>query len=251
MRLAAHCAVVTGGGRNVGEAIALQLVEEGARVAVVDIDPAAAERTAKKLNALRPGSGVALTCDVSHPAEVQRMAGEAWEALGAVNILVNSVAITDRGRTILDLPDELWSRVLDISLGGTFLCCKYLAQRMVEAGNGGSIVNIGSTSGHQPRANALAYPTAKAALYGLSKSIALQLGEHRIRVNCVTPNKVGSPVGQAEEGRKRPLRNLVGRGCTPEDIAKAVAFMVSPDASFITGVDLVVDGGALVSASMD
>ena len=249
-RLQGKVAVVTGAGRNVGEAIAVQLAREGARVAVVDVERQAADRTAATVNALRPESAVAICCDVSLSGEVETMVEEVWSRLGGVDILVNSVAITDRGRTVLDLSDKEWSRVLDITLGGTFYCCREVAKRMVDAGRVGSIVNIGSTSGYQPRANALAYPTAKAALYGFSKSIALQLGRHRIRVNCVTPNKVGSPVGEAEE-RDRPRDNLIGRACRPQDIANAVAFVVSEEASFITGTDLVVDGGALISASMD
>ena len=251
MRLDGKRALVTGGGRNVGEAIALQFCREGATVTVVDVDEEAAARTAGRLNEVHPGTGIALQCDVSSSEDVEAMTGKAWDAMGGIDILVNSVAITDRGRTVLDLSFEEWSRVLNVTLGGTFNCCQHVAKRMVNAGVQGSIVNIGSTSGYQPRANALAYPTAKTALYGFSRSVALQLGSHGIRVNSVTPNKVGSPVGQADEPANRPRNNLIGRSCTPEDIAQAVAFIASSEASFVTGADLVVDGGALISASMD
>jgi NAD(P)-dependent dehydrogenase (short-subunit alcohol dehydrogenase family) len=251
MRLDGKRALVTGGGRNVGEAIALRFCGEGATVAVVDVDEQAAGRTAARLNEVRQGAGIALQCDVSSNLDVEAMTGRAWDAMGGIDILVNSVAITDRGRTVLDLTYEEWSRVLNVTLGGTFNCCQHVAKRMVDAGVGGSIVNIGSTSGYQPRGNALAYPTAKTALYGFSRSAALQLGPRGIRVNCVTPNKVGSPVGQAEESTNRSRNNLIGRSCTPEDIAQAVTFIASSEASFITGADLVVDGGALISASMD
>ncbi|MFD7443662.1 SDR family NAD(P)-dependent oxidoreductase [Streptomyces sp. NPDC059909] len=241
-------AVITGAGRNVGAAIAERFVREGARVAVVDIDPSAAARIAKELNDQYPDSAVPVTADVSSPQEVQRLVDEAWEQLGAVDTLVNCVAITDRPHTVLDLPDELWSKVLDVSLTSAFLTTKYLARRMVVEESGGVVLHIGSTSGMFARKNAVAYPAAKAALYALVRSLAVQLGEHGIRVNTVSPNKVGSPVGSAVEPADRARRNLVGRACTPEDIAGAVAFMAGADAGFITGTDLLVDGGALITS---
>jgi NAD(P)-dependent dehydrogenase (short-subunit alcohol dehydrogenase family) len=245
-RLQERRAIVTGAGRNVGEAIARRFAHEGARVVLADIDIETASRVAKTMNEERPDSAVALACDVSSPAEVQALVDTAWERLGHVDTLVNCVAITDRPTSVLDLPDELWQRVLDVTLTGAFLTTKYLAKRMTAEERGGVIVHIGSTSGQYARKNALAYPTAKAALYGLVRSLALQLGSHGIRVNTVSPNKVGSPVGTDVEPVDRERRNLVGRACTPEDIANAVAFMVSEEAGFITGTDLLVDGGAVI-----
>ncbi len=249
--LAGRRAIVVGAGRNVGEAIAFTLAERGASIAVVDLDATAARQNADRLNGIRPGSAISFGCDVSNAAQVEEMGAFVWEELGGAEILVNSVAITDRGKTILDLSEEEWERVLRITLTGPFLTTANIARRMVDSGLSGAIVNIGSTSGHRPRANALAYPTAKAALYALSQSSALQLGPHGIRVNCVTPNKVGSPVGESEERAGRPRNNLIGRSCTPHDIANAVAFLVSGQGSFITGTDIVVDGGALIATAMD
>ena len=247
-RLQGRCAIVTGAGRNVGEGIARRLAQEGARVAVADIDAEAASRVAKSINDEWPDSAVALACDVSSPAEVQVLVETAWERLGHVDSLVNCVAITDRPTTVLDLPDDLWRKVLDITLTAAFLTTKYLARRMVAEQRGGVIIHIGSTSGQFARKNALAYPTAKAGLYGLVRSLALQLGSHGIRVNTVSPNKVGSPVGTDVEPADRERRNLVGRACTPGDIAGAVAFLASGEGSFITGTDLLVDGGAVIAS---
>jgi NAD(P)-dependent dehydrogenase (short-subunit alcohol dehydrogenase family) len=247
-RLQGQCAVVTGAGRNVGEAIARRLAEDGARVVVADIDIEAARRVTKAINHDRPDSAYAVAGDVSVPDQVRSLVDTSWEQLGTVDLLVNCVAITDRPNTVLDLSDELWQRVLDVTLTSAFLTTKYVAKRMVAAGTPGVIVHIGSTSGHFGRRNALAYPTAKAGLYGLVRSLALQLGEHGIRVNTVSPNKVGSPVGTDVEPTNRERKNLLGRGCTPEDIANAVAFMVSGEAGFITGTDLLVDGGALIAS---
>lgn len=241
-------AIVTGAGRNVGEAIARRFAREGAKVVVADINPEAATDVAKVINEDHPESAVAVAADVSSGADVQRMVEESWAALGPIDTLINCVAVTDRPVTVLDLSDDLWQRVIDITLTGAFLTTKYTAQRMVAENSGGVIVHIGSTSGHFARKNALAYPTAKAGLYGLVKSLALQLGGHGIRVNTVSPNKVGSPVGTDVEPENRPRKNLIGRGCTPEDIANAVTFMVSDQAGFITGTDLLVDGGALITS---
>jgi NAD(P)-dependent dehydrogenase (short-subunit alcohol dehydrogenase family) len=240
--------IVTGAGRNVGEAISAELASRGARVAVVDLDKESAERVAKMLNDTRPGSAVALAADISVPADVQRMVDDAWQLLGTVDTLVNCVAITDRPTSVLELDDDRWDQVLRVTLTSAFLTSKYVARRMVASATKGVIIHIGSTSGHFARRNAIAYPTAKAALYALNRSLALQLGDHGIRVNTVSPNKVGSPVGQAEEPANRDRKNLVGRACLPQDIANAVAFMVSAEASFVTGTDLLVDGGALIAS---
>ena len=202
--------IVTGAGRNVGEAISRELAARGARVAVVDIDKESAERVAKVVNAEHPEAAVALAADVSSPADVQRMVDDAWGRLGAVDTLVNCVAITDRPTTVLELPDDRWDQVLRVCLTSAFLTSKYVARRMVDSGTQGVIIHIGSTSGLFARRNAIAYPTAKAGLYALVRSIALQLGGYGIRVNTVSPNKVGSPVGQAEEPAGRERKNLLG-----------------------------------------
>lgn len=242
--------IVTGGGRNVGAEVALLLARRGAKVTVVDLDDATARASAAALNDAVPGSGFFVACDVSRSEQVDAMVSSAVEQMGGVDGLVNSVAITDRGRTILDITDEEWANVLQVTLSSTLYAVRAVANAMVARGARGSIVNIGSTSGYQPRGNAIAYPTAKAATLALTKSMARQLGTHGIRVNSVTPNKVGSPVGEADR-RDRPIRNLIGRACEPSDIANAVAFILSDDAGFVTGIDMVVDGGALVSMDID
>jgi NAD(P)-dependent dehydrogenase (short-subunit alcohol dehydrogenase family) len=247
-RLQGRCAIVTGAGRNVGEAIARRFAEEGARVVVADIDLEAAARVAKSINEERPDSAVPFAGDVSSSTDAQTLVDAAWQQFGHIDTLVNCVAITDRPTTVLELDDDLWQRVLDVTLTAAFITTKYLARRMVAAERGGVIIHIGSTSGQFARKNALAYPTAKAALYGLVRSLALQLGQYGIRVNTVSPNKVGSPVGMDVEPANRERKNLLGRGCTPEDIASAVAFMASEEAGFITGTDLLVDGGAVIAS---
>jgi 3-oxoacyl-[acyl-carrier protein] reductase len=229
----------------VGAAIALSLAREGAIIAVVDLDRERAEATVAAVEAEMPGAATAFICDVSDRDSVERTVTDVAGQLGGIDILINNVAITDRGATVLDLEEEEWERVIKVTLTSVFLCTKYVGRQMVAQKRGGCIVNIGSTSGYRARPNATAYPAAKAAVINMTRSLAAQLAPYQIRVNSVTPNKVGSPVGRSEEPKSRPRNNMLGRAGRPEDIAGAVLFMASDDASFITSTDLVVDGGVL------
>jgi NAD(P)-dependent dehydrogenase (short-subunit alcohol dehydrogenase family) len=238
-------AIVTGAGRNIGRDVALTLSQQGIAVAVVDRDGGSADAVAKEI-VDDGGSALALTCDVTDEHEVEEMVARTVAELGGVHYLVNNVAATDRGATVLDLSLSEWNRIFEICVTTTFLCTKWAAQQMVKQGEGGAVVNIGSTSGYYGRANALAYPMAKSALFGLTKSMAIQLGPHGIRVNLVAPNRAGSPVGQSEVNPARKTPNLVGRAAEPADIAGVVRFLLSSEAGFVTGADLLVDGGALL-----
>lgn len=244
--------VVTGAGRNIGRAIALELAAVGMGVALVDLDPGALERVRADIAEVAPQVPVAVCpCDVTVAGSVRAMVEQALAELGDLYALVNCVAVTDRGATILDLADDEWHRVMDACLTSTFYCSREVARQLVAQRAGGAIIHIGSTSGHLGRSNATAYPTAKSALIGLTRSMARQLGPHGIRVNLVAPNKAGSPVGQKERKPDRNIRNLVGRAGEPEDVARAVRYLVSDDAGFITGVDLFVDGGAVLLSGTD
>lgn len=248
MRFENKVAVVTGAGRNVGEAITLRLVGEGACVAVVDLDAGRAAATLAKSQALRPDSASAFVLDVASSDQVRQLVRDVVDDYGRIDILVNNVAATDRGCTVLDLDDGVWRRVMAATLDSVFVCSKHVARQMVAQGHGGAIVNIGSTSGYRGRVNATAYAAAKGAVYTLTRSLAAQLGTYGIRVNSVTPNKGGSPVGEDKEAEDRQRLNFLGRGAVPADIAAAVAFLASDDASFVTAADLVVDGGSLYAA---
>lgn len=240
MDLCGRVALVTGAGRNVGAGIARRLAAEGASIVVVDVDSEMAAALAGELES-DGHSARAAVCDVTDPQQVRDLAG----GLERIDILINNVAMTDRGVTVLDLEEETWNAVFRVTATSTFLCTKYIARRMVAQRAGGSIINIGSTSAHHGRANAIAYAAAKSAVLSMTRSLAVQLAPHRIRVNAVSPNKVGSPVGQAAEVPDRRIDNLIGRPCRVEDVAAAVAFLVSDAASFVTGEELVVDGGAM------
>ena len=247
-RLDGKVGIVTGAGRNIGEAIAHAFVREGAKVAVIDIDEHLVRNVAEAINRDHAGAALPIVADVSSGTDVQRMVKQVVERFGGVDILVNNAAITDH-KNILDLEEEEWDRVIRVSLRSQFLCGKYVAKRLVEQGRGGRIINIASTSGHMGRPEATAYTAAKAAILNLTRSEAIQLAPYGIRVNSVTPNQIGTPVGLDYVPESRKVKNLVGRPGRPTDIAAAVVFLASDDGDFMTASDLLVDGGALAGGS--
>ncbi len=247
-KLDGKAAIVTGAGRNIGEAVAHALAREGARVAVVDLDESLATGVAQAINSQHPDAALPIVADVSSSADVRRLVGQVVERFGGVDILVNNVAITDH-KTILDLEEEEWDRVIRVSLKSQFLCGKYVAQQLVAQGRGGRIINMSSTSGHMGRPEATAYTAAKAAILNLTRSEAIQLAPYGIRVNSITPNQIGTPVGLDYVPESRKVKNLVGRPGRPEDIAAAVVFLASDDGDFMTAADLLLDGGALAGGS--
>lgn len=247
MKLENQVAIVTGAGRNIGEAIAKLFVEEGAKVAVVDMDQGRAEAVAGEIVA-SGGQAVALVADVSKSADVQALVKGAVDAFGKIDILINNVAITDKSN-ILDITEEEWRKVIDVTLTGPFLMTQAVARQMVEQGHGGKVVNVGSTSGHAGRPRAIAYQAAKGGLYNVTKSMAVQLAPHNIRVNQFSPNMSGSAVGQQEFNPDRVVKNLVGRIGQPIDQARVALFLASDDSDFIVGENIFVDGGTMATAS--
>ena len=244
MRLENQIAIVTGAGRNIGEDVAKLFVEEGAKVAVVDLDPARGSRVAGEINAKNPGKAISVVCDVASASSVDQMVQTAVKAFGGVDILVNNAAWTDH-KTLFDITDEEWDRVMSVCLRSVWYCTRAAAKVMIEQKRRGKIINIASTSGHWGRKEATAYTTTKTGVLNLTRSIAVQLAPEGIRVNSISPNRIGSPVGQEEVPENRFVRNLAGRRGVPMDIAKAAVFLACDESDFIYAVDLPVDGGAL------
>jgi 3-oxoacyl-[acyl-carrier protein] reductase len=244
MRLQNQIAVVTGAGRNIGEDVSKLFAREGAKVAVVDLDQGRGGRVASEINATRPGSAISVVCDVASADSVDRMVQTVVKKFGAIDILVNNAAWTDH-KTIFDITEEEWDRVMNVCLRSVWYCTRAAAKMMIEHKRKGKIINIASTSGHWGRKEATAYTTAKAGVLNLTRSIAVQLAPEGIRVNSVSPNRIGSPVGQEEIPENRFVKNLAGRRGVPMDIAKAVVFLASDESDFIYAIDLPVDGGAL------
>lgn len=241
MKLKDQVAVVTGAGRNIGESIVKLFAGEGARIVVVDMDEASGGKVADDLKQAGH-EAIYVKADVSDEDSVKSIVKSAVDAFGRIDILVNNVAISDN-KNIRDITKADWDRTIAVTLTSQFLCCKYVGEQMIEQGDGGAIVNIGSTSGFQGRGSAVAYAAAKGGVANLMRALAVQLAPYKIRVNSVVPNKIGSPVGKEEFDPTRPVPNLVGRAGKPDELASAVLFMVSSDAAFVVGENLVVDGG--------
>ena len=247
MKLAGKVAIVTGAGRNIGEEIAVLFAQEGAKIAVVDMDESRANAVAGRIRG-DGGDAIPVVCDVSDTDDIAKMLSGTVDAFGAIDILINNVAISDN-KDIFEITEDEWRKTIDVTLSTPFYVTKQVAKWMVDNDRGGKVINIGSTSGFKGRPTALAYTAAKGGVFNLTQSMAVQLAPYGIIVNQVSPNMTGSPVGQEVFNRDRKVTNLVGRPGEPDEQAKAVLFLASDDASFIAGANLFVDGGTSAMAS--
>ena len=248
-------ALVTGAGQGIGRAIALRLAREGFALALADINASALAGVQAEIEAAG-GKALALPADLSAVAEVRRVMARAAADLGGLDVLVNNAGrlIT---QSFLDVGEAEWDATLGLDLKTVFFAMQAAAQIMLAAGTHGRIVSISSISGRSGRPDQAAYAAAKAGVISLTRSAALALAPHGITVNAVCPGVVDTPLTQKlHEDRARaagitPAESLarmlgripLGRIETPEDVAAAVSFLCSPDASYITGQALNVDGG--------
>ena len=243
MKLSNQVAIVTGAGRNIGEELSKTLASEGAMVAVVDLDKGRGEKVAAEINKAG-GEAAAFVANVAVEADIAGVVAAVVKRWGRIDILINNAAISDN-KNILEITKEQWDAVIAVTLTGPFLMSQHAARQMVTQGTGGKIVNVGSTSGWQGRPRATAYSAAKAAIANFTRTIAVQLAPHNIRVNAIVPNKIGSPVGRDEFDPTRPVANMLRRAGRPEEAAKAILFLASDDSSFVIGENLFVDGGTM------
>src|ERR1700680_2855343 len=244
-------AIVTGAASGIGRGISIRLAEMGAFVALLDIDDIKGRACAAEIEALG-GEAVFLNCDVRSGAECRRAVEIVIQRVGKVDILCNCAGIAIR-KDIVELTEDEWDLALDVTLKGIYLLSREVVPHMVRGG-GGSIVNIGSGWSLQGGPRAASYCAAKGGVVNLTRAMAIDHGKNNIRVNCVCPGDVETPMLLSEcaqlgedvntfmrEAARRPL----ARVGTPDDISNAVLFLVSPMADWITGAVLLVDGGGL------
>ena len=249
-RLAGKVGIVTGGGRSLGLAFAGALAAEGAAVVFADIDGAC--EAAAELAAAHGVEAVSVATDVSQEDQVARLAEEAMARFGRIDVLVNNAALFARMplKPYDAIEVELWDRVMAVNVRGAFLTAKHVAPHMVRAGSG-KIVNIGSGTAYKGMPEMLAYVTSKAAILGLTRALARELGPHGISVNTLAPGLTESPSlkenphhlafsDRVVQSRAMPRRAV------PEDLLGALVFLASPDSDFITGQTIAVDGGSVM-----
>ncbi|MER8382615.1 MULTISPECIES: SDR family NAD(P)-dependent oxidoreductase [unclassified Mesorhizobium] len=239
-RFAGRSAVITGGASGIGLAVAQRITKEGGRVSVWDRDAAQIEQA----KAIVPGLH-SVTLDVADPIAVEAAARETIEAIGAVDVLVTSAAITGPNMTTWEYSVEDWRRVIDININGVFFCNKALVPHMLER-NYGRIVNIASIAGKEGNPNASAYSTSKAAVIGMTKSLGKELAKTRVTVNCVTPAAVRTAIFQqmSQQHIDFMLSKIpMARFGEVEEVAALICWIASEECSFTTAAVFDVSGG--------
>jgi NAD(P)-dependent dehydrogenase (short-subunit alcohol dehydrogenase family) len=259
MKLRDRVAIVTGTSPNIGGGIAEELAAEGSAIVAVDANAANAEDCANYVSK-SGGRALAVTCDVTDEGQVKRAVAAAVAKFGKVDVLINNAAFFNK-KGVLDMPFEEWTRQTGVILGGAFLFTKHACQSMIDRGHGGSVINIISTAGHQGEPGNIAYSTSKCGLLNFTRSAAMELVGHGIRVNSLTPTatdpsesfdraerwgrKVKRPEGLDRVMKPFRLGVPMKKLPVPSDYGRAAVFLASEDAAMITGTDLRVDAGAI------
>lgn len=241
-------ALVTGAGSGIGRASAEELARRGASVVVTDLHAGAAEEVAAAIGAAG-GRAIGLALDVGDPASIAAGFDRAEAELGGIDILVNSAGLLIV-EPVLEFSTDSWERVMRINLTGTFLCSQRAGRGMAARGYG-RIVNIASVSGVRAGVGRAAYGTSKAAILGLTRQFALELGAQGVTTNAIAPGVVETPMTMGAYGEEtwRQVLSMIptGRRGLPHDIAEAVAYLASPGAGYVNGDVLAVDGGYLAA----
>ena len=251
-------AIVTGGAMGIGEAAARKLAEEGTSVAILDLNPDAGAKTAAEI---AKGGAICdfFACDVSNATEVSRAVDAVVAKHGHLDILVSNAGIQDYGDAVTTT-EEAWDRLMGVNLKGCFLASKFAVPHLLKSGvksGDAAIVVVGSVQSMTALGNSVAYVTAKHGLLGLTRAMALDYAQRGIRVNCVCPGAIDTPLFRWAVSLDPNPENVIrtcghahamGRIGRSEEVADAIVYLASPRASFITGATLVVDGGMLVPA---
>ncbi|MHB1134504.1 MAG: SDR family NAD(P)-dependent oxidoreductase [Chloroflexota bacterium] len=250
MRLQDKKAIVTGGSRSIGRAIALGFAREGADVAIVyEQHGEEAEQVVKEIQQLGRQS-FAVQCDVSNAAQVAAMVEKVAATFGRVDVLMANAGVLGR-MPFLEISEEVWDRIIDVDLKGPFLVGQAVARQMIKQGTGGAIVNTSSVSATSAAKELTHYQAAKAGVTMLTRGMALELAEHGIRVNCIEPGLIETDmnrlrISNPEVRQQRLSRIPLNRIGTPEDLVGAAIYLASDEASYTSGAALRVDGASTV-----
>ena len=240
-------ALVTGGARGIGRAISETFASRGANIIIADLQVELAENTAKEISESTGRETLAVAVNVADPKSVNEMMEKSLEKFGRIDILVNNAGVT-RDKLVMRMEEEDWDLVIDVNLKGAFNCCKAIFRPMMRQ-RYGRIVNISSVSGQAGQVGQANYSSSKAGLIGLTKALAREFASRNITVNAVAPGFIPTTLTNdlAPDLKESILKATpLGRMGTPEEIAYAVAFLASDEASYITGQVLAVDGGMVM-----
>jgi NAD(P)-dependent dehydrogenase (short-subunit alcohol dehydrogenase family) len=245
-RLENKVAIVTGGASGIGRATCRQFLEEGARVVVADRNRAGAEETRSLIGGTDDNTAVSQV-DISRADQVEAMVQDAVSRFGKLDVLLNGAAILIRTPPLIEVSELDWDLMLETNTKGTFLCCKYAIPAMLANGSG-SIVNIASMSGVQGSTMSTAYSVSKAGVIHLSKVASAQYSSQGVRINSISPGGVDTPqmrgsTASAEEFDRMNRDHPRGRVGTPEEIANLITWLASDEASYVSGINYIIDGG--------
>jgi NAD(P)-dependent dehydrogenase (short-subunit alcohol dehydrogenase family) len=251
-RFAGEVAAITGGAGGIGRAIADRLASEGAAIAILDRNLNGAEKVAAGL-VDRGCRAIAVECDVTDRDQIKAACDSTARQLGSLTVLINNAGIV-RKSPFLELTDAVWSDVLATNLTGSFIVAQEVASRMVQLGRG-RIVNMASVAGQIAHCDQTAYSVSKAGIIALTRSMAFELARHGITVNAIAPGTIATDFAMgnlAEDGRRRRLERIpVGRFGDAAEVAAAVAFLASADASYLSGSVVTIDGGLVPGGVYD
>jgi 2-deoxy-D-gluconate 3-dehydrogenase len=249
LNLTDKVAIVTGAAMGIGQGIALRLHQAGAKLVIADFNQETGQATVAQLNTTRPDSAIFVKTDVSQSADIANLVAKTIELFGKIDILVNNAGIYPF-QPLANMTEEDFMKVINVNLKGTFLCTKFVSDQMIKQGQGGKIINITSIDALHPSMIGLAhYDSSKHGMWGFTKNIALELAAHKIYVNAIAPGGIATPGATPLDKAvtdaftaKIPMKRM-GES---DEIGKVALFLASDMSSYMTGEQIVVDGGALL-----
>jgi len=239
-RFAGKVCIISGAGSGIGRATAVRFAREGGKVTIADLNEDHGNETVQLIEK-DGGEAIAIKCDVGDPVQIRNAIDATVQKWHKIDVVVNNAAMMTF-QPITELPDEDWDKVLSVNLRSVFLFCKYAIPHMPA---GGAIVNVSSVHAHETTKNVVPYASSKGGIEAFTRGFSEEIAERKIRVNCVAPGAVNTPMLWNNPNVKSGAEKIEGAVGEPEDLAAAICFMAADEARFITGTTLVADGGRL------